>query len=53
MIGVQQTVDSLINDSSPISLRNWNEENLIKLGANDDLVFNSSTILGTRSGRSR
>ena len=39
VIGVQQTVDSLINDSSPISLRNWNEENLIKLGANDDLVF--------------
>jgi hypothetical protein len=39
VIGIQQTVDSLINDSSPISLRNWNEENLIKLGANDDLVF--------------
>ncbi|MBV8214911.1 MAG: hypothetical protein JOZ08_17025 [Verrucomicrobia bacterium] len=39
VIGVQQTVDSLINDSSPASLRNWNEENLIKLGANRDLVF--------------
>jgi hypothetical protein len=39
VIGIQQTVDSLINDSSPTSLRNWNEENLIKLGANDDLVF--------------
>jgi hypothetical protein len=39
VINVQQTVGSLINDSSPISLRNWNEQNLIKLGANDDLVF--------------
>ena len=39
VIGVQQTVDSLINDSSPSSLRNWNEQNLIKLGANLDLVF--------------
>jgi hypothetical protein len=39
VINVQQTVESLINDSSPISVRNWNEQNLIKLGANDDLVF--------------
>jgi len=39
VIGIQHTVDSLINDSSPNSLRNWNEENLIKLGANQDLVF--------------
>jgi hypothetical protein len=39
VIGIQQTVDSLINDSSPNSLRNWNEQNLIKLGANRDLVF--------------
>jgi hypothetical protein len=39
VIGIQQTVDSLINDSSPNSLRNWNEQNLIKLGANQDLVF--------------
>ena len=39
VIGVQQTVDSLVNESSPISLRDWNEENLIKLGANQDLVF--------------
>jgi hypothetical protein len=39
VINVQQTVGSLINDSSPISLRNWNEQNLTKLGANDDLVF--------------
>jgi hypothetical protein len=39
VIGVQQTVDSLVNESFPISLRNWNEENLIKLGANQDLVF--------------
>jgi hypothetical protein len=39
VIGVQQAVDSLVDESSPISLRNWNEENLIKPGANQDLVF--------------
>ena len=39
VIGVQQAADRLVNESSPISLRNWNEENLIKLGANQDLVF--------------
>lgn len=39
VVGIQQTVDSLINDSSPNSLRNWNEQNLIKLGADQDLVF--------------
>jgi hypothetical protein len=39
VIGVQQAVDSLINDSSPISLRDWNEKNLVNLGANLDLVF--------------
>jgi hypothetical protein len=38
VIGIQQTVDSLINDSSPDSLRKWNEENLLKLGANRDLI---------------
>jgi len=38
LIGVQQTVDSLINDSSPDSLRKWNEQNLLKLGANRDLI---------------
>jgi hypothetical protein len=39
VIGVQQTIDSLTNDSSAMSLRDWNEQNLIKLGANLDLVF--------------
>jgi hypothetical protein len=38
VIGIEQTVDSLINDSSPDSLRKWNEENLLKLGANRDLI---------------
>jgi hypothetical protein len=38
VIGVQQTVDSLINNSSPESLRKWNEENLLKLDASPDLV---------------
>jgi hypothetical protein len=38
IVGIDQTVDSLINDSSPDSLRKWNEENLLKLGANRDLV---------------
>jgi hypothetical protein len=39
VIGIQEAVDSLVNDSTPNSLRNWNEQNLIKLGANPDLVF--------------
>ena len=39
IIGIEQTVDSLINDSSPDSLRKWNEENLLKLGANRDLII--------------
>jgi hypothetical protein len=38
VIGIEQTVDSLINDSSPDSLRKWNEQNLSKLGANRDLI---------------
>jgi hypothetical protein len=38
VIGIDQTVDSLLNESSPDSLRKWNEENLLKLGANRDLV---------------
>jgi hypothetical protein len=38
LVGIQQTVDSLINDSSPDSLRKWNEQNLLKLGGNRDLV---------------
>ena len=39
VIGIEQTVDSLINDSCPDSLRKWNEENLLKLGANRDLII--------------
>jgi hypothetical protein len=39
VIGIDQTVDSLINDSSPDSLRKWNEQSLLKLGANRDLVI--------------
>jgi hypothetical protein len=39
VIGVQEIVDSLINDSSPTSLRDWNEKNLVKLGPDLDLVF--------------
>src|SRR6202008_860225 len=39
VIGIPPTIDRVIHDFSPISLRNWNEENLIKLGANQDLVF--------------
>jgi hypothetical protein len=38
VIGIQQTVDSLINNSSPDSLRKWNEQTLAKLGANPDLT---------------
>jgi hypothetical protein len=38
VIGIEQTVDSLINDSSSDSLRKWNEENLLRLGANRDLI---------------
>ena len=38
MIGIQQTVDSLINNSSEDSLRKWNEQTLSKLGANQDLI---------------
>jgi len=38
VIGIEQTVDSLINDSSPDSLRKWNEQNLSKLSANRDLI---------------
>jgi hypothetical protein len=39
LIGIEQTVDSLITDSSPDSLRKWNEQNLSKLGANRDLII--------------
>ena len=38
VIGIKQTVDSLINNSSPDSLRKWNEQALAKLGANPDLT---------------
>jgi hypothetical protein len=37
-IGIEQTVDSLINDSSQESLRKWNEQKLSQLGANRDLI---------------
>jgi hypothetical protein len=37
-IGIQQTVDGLINDSSQDSLRKWNEQKLSQLGANRDLI---------------
>jgi len=37
-IGIEQTVDSLINESSPDDLRKWNEQNLTKLGAKRDLI---------------
>ena len=37
-IGIEQTVDSLINESSPEELRKWNEQNLTKLGAKPDLI---------------
>jgi hypothetical protein len=32
-VGIEQTVNSLINDSSPEELRKWNETTLTKLGA--------------------
>lgn len=38
LIGIDQTVDSLLKESSPDSLRKWNEQNLLKLGASRDLV---------------
>jgi hypothetical protein len=37
-IGIEKTVDSLINESSPDDLRKWNEENLTKLGAKPDVI---------------
>jgi hypothetical protein len=37
-IGIEQTVDSLINESSPEDLRKWNEQNLAKLGAKPDVI---------------
>jgi hypothetical protein len=37
-IGIEQTVDSLINESSPDDLRKWNEQNLTKLGAKADVI---------------
>ena len=38
VIGIQQTVDSLINNSSPDSVRKWNEQTLSTLGASPDLT---------------
>ena len=38
VIGVEQTVDSLIKESSADDLRKWNEESLAKLGAKPDLI---------------
>ena len=35
-IGIEQTVDSLIRESSPDDLRKWNEENLAGLGGKPD-----------------
>ena len=37
-IGIEQTVDKLINESSPDDLRKWNEQTLSELGANRDLI---------------
>lgn len=37
-IGIEQTVDKLINESSPDDLRKWNEQTLSELGANGDLI---------------
>jgi hypothetical protein len=37
-IGIEQTVNSLINESSPDDLRKWNEQNLTKLGAKPELI---------------
>jgi len=39
VIGVEQTVDSMIKQSSADDLRKWNEETLAKLGARSDLVI--------------
>lgn len=38
VIGVNQTVESLINDSSADDLRKWNEQKLSVLGADRDLI---------------
>jgi hypothetical protein len=38
VVGVDQTVQSLINNSSPDDLRKWNEQKLSALGANSDLI---------------
>ena len=38
IIGIDQTVDGLINDSSQENLRKWNEQKLSQLGANQDLI---------------
>jgi len=37
-IGIDQAVDSLINESSPDDLRKWNQQNLANLGAKPDVV---------------
>ena len=37
-IGIEQTVDSLIKESSPDDLRKWNEQNLTELGARPDVI---------------
>jgi len=37
-IGIERTVDSLINESSPDDLRKWNEQGLTKLGAKPDVI---------------
>jgi len=37
-IGIERTVDSLINESSPDDLRKWNEQSLTKLGAKPDVI---------------
>jgi hypothetical protein len=38
VVGVDQTVQSLINNSSPDDLRKWNEQKLSALGASSDLI---------------
>jgi hypothetical protein len=38
VVGVDQTVQSLINNSSADDLRKWNEQKLSALGANSDLM---------------
>ena len=37
-IGIDQAVDSLINESSPDDLRKWNEQNLAESGAKPDII---------------